>query len=328
MGGFSTNMPDDYVALGFQPGKDSEAVSFYFLKHLSGTGVEIDPDTERVYEGGDGQEVGYSYRKMVKADGALAAAARPYVTGLFGAAVLGRDQATVVVPSTAQGPLVDHFLTPQASIPYMTIEEKWADERVRHTNIVHTGLDVEFEAGSPLKLTTQVIGGGTTYRPLDGEKTPVREAGKPIFYPGASLTLTGAGAGAKITKGKLTFNRGVDDTIQTTGLNREDVIPLTQNTQADLTIKYENSSLWRQAHMGGGTTVPVDLATIGISLTAMRGPHGVQIEQPLLEITGAKVNRLEPDGKTMFLDVAAQSVKGATHPFWMRVRNGATAPYL
>lgn len=321
----STNQPGDYIAIGIQPAKDTEASTFYFLKHLSGSGLEIEPDTERVYEGGDGQEVGFTYRKLVKADGAQVAYARSEWAAIAGALALGRDQATVI--NASQGPLVDHFLTPQASVPYATVEEKWADDRVRHTNVVTTGIDIEFEAGSPLKITTQQIGGGTTFVPVDAEKTPVREGGKPIFYPGASLVIAGA-SGAKVTKGKLTFNRGVDDSLQTTGLGREDVPVLTQNSQADLTIKYENRTLWRHAHMGGGTTVPVDLATIGVSLTALRGAHGLQVEQPLLEITGAKVNRLEPDGKTMFIDIAAQSVKGATYPFWMRVRNGATAPYI
>jgi hypothetical protein len=327
MPGFSTNQPGDYIAFGAQSAKDVEATTFYFLKHLSGSGLEIDPDTQTVREGGDGMEIGYSYRSMVKADGALIAAARPEITGRFGAGVLGSDSPTVVTASTGIGAIVDHFQAPQASVPYHTVEELWADERVRHTNVVFTQLDVEFEAGGPLKLTAQAMGGGTTFRPTDSAKTPVRESGKPLFYPGASLVITGA-SGAKITKGKTSFKRTVDDSIQTTGLGREDVVPLTFDVEADLTVKYEDATLWRRANFGGGTVVPVDLATIALSLTAMRASLGVQVENPLLEVTGAKVNRLDPDGKTMFVDVAARSVKSGTYPFWMRVRNTATTSHL
>ena len=55
----------------------------------------------------------------------------------------------------------------------------------------------------------------------------------------------------------------------------------------------------------------------------------MRCEAPQLHMVGAKPNRLDPDGKTMYIDCAAMSYKGATHSFWSQIRDtvNATAVY-
>src|SRR5512144_2205945 len=89
MPGQSTNQPGNYIAVGLQPSKDTEATTFYFLRHLDGSGFDIDIDEERIREGGDGQEIGTSWRRLVKADGNLVANARPDWAGVALKGVLG-----------------------------------------------------------------------------------------------------------------------------------------------------------------------------------------------------------------------------------------------
>src|ERR1700733_5089313 len=69
--GWSSNRPTDYFALGVQTAVGTEAATFRFPKHLTGSGYEMTPDTADEREGGGGQEIALSYKKMIKADGNL-----------------------------------------------------------------------------------------------------------------------------------------------------------------------------------------------------------------------------------------------------------------
>src|SRR5688572_6544396 len=89
--GRPTNDPSDYFAWGKQSAKDVEATTFTFPKHLDGSGWEIDDENERVREGGDGQEVGLTYRTLVKADPSVAFLARPNQTARAFAYVNGGE---------------------------------------------------------------------------------------------------------------------------------------------------------------------------------------------------------------------------------------------
>jgi hypothetical protein len=321
MPGRATNDPANYIALGKQTAKDVEATTFYYLKHLDGSGFDIDPDIGSERTGGDGQEIGFTYRQMVKADGNLVSYAWPEWVGRALAAVLGQD-----TPSLIVSPLTDHTLVPVASLPYFTVEQKWADINERNTNCKVTSVDIEFEAGKPIKVSAAIVGGGTVWIPT-AVLTPARESGDPLMYPLSSIALTGMATGLKVTKGKISIKRGVDDGIQTVGIAREDVVELNQDYQLDLTCKYEDSLMYKNALFNGGTAVISDLATMGFSLFQAVGSQSMRIDMPLLEISGFKVNRLDPDGKTMYGDLAAQSVKAATVPLWARVRNLATAGF-
>jgi hypothetical protein len=321
MPGRATNDPSNYIAIGRQSAKDTEATTFYFLKHLDGSGFTPEPEVESLREGGDGQEVGVRWRKLVKADGQLVALARTEFTGNILAGVLGAQALT----ATAAGPLADITISPAATLPYHTVDQAWADEQERNTNVVIGNVDIEFEAGMPLRITAGMVGGGTAYRPTQ-LLSPTRETVRPFLYPGASIVIAGASS-AKVTKGKISIKRGLDDTIQTTGLSREDVVPLNQDYDVDLTLKYEDAVLYRRAHYGGGTTIARDLATIGLELFTQQGSHSLRLALPMLEIVGAQVNRLDPDGKTIFADVAAQTVKSATSPMFAVIRRTGTTTF-
>lgn len=325
MAGFSTNNPNDYLCFGHQPGKDTEASTFYFLRHLNGSGFDTTPQVQSVREGGDGQEVGLRYKTMVKTDGQMIAYARPEVTGRLLTAALGLDT-PAAGPTT---PLTDHTISPVATLPYLTIEQKYADERERTTNCKVASLDIDWQAGGPLQLTAAFSSGGTSYRPTDAAKTPVRESGDPLMWPGASVTLGGGASGCKVTKGKVAIKRGMDDTVQTLSLNREDLVELTQDYEVDLTIKYENAALWEYAQYAGagGTVVPQDLATTSIDLFTQQGSQSLRLVAPMLQVADTKLNRLDPDGKTMYYNLTCQSVLGATNPLFAVVRSTATAAF-
>jgi len=115
--GKPTNDPINHLAWGKQSAKGTEATTFRFMKHLDGTGFQVERDIQREREGGDGQEVGLSYVSLVKADGAMQSNARGNYQGRSNAAVLGADG----VASAAVASLAHHTSYPAASLPYFTI---------------------------------------------------------------------------------------------------------------------------------------------------------------------------------------------------------------
>jgi hypothetical protein len=332
--GRPTNEPTNYFALGKQTAKDSEATTFTFLRHLDGTGFEADEDVESIREGGDGQEVGLRYKTGISADGAAVANYRPEIGARLLAWTLGADTAGAPagVGSTASGVANEHLATPTSSIPYLTAEQFWADKVERAPNTQLTGLDIEFEAGRPLKLTAQEISGGSHYaRLVASAQTTVRETGPPFMYPGASVVLLGV-AGAKMSKGKISISRGVDDSIRTTGLNREDVVALNFDVAVEGTIKYESATtLYDIQNYGGagGTQIPIDLAT-GALVIAQNFGSGtnvryMEIGVNQMHFTAARVNKLDPDGKTMWIDFTAAGYRAATYQVYAKTLIASTA---
>lgn len=313
--GFPTNDPQNYIAFGKQSALDTDATTFHFCKHLDGSGWDADDDTDRIREGGDGQNVGLSYRTIVRADGNLVALARSNTAGRLWAAVLGSDSiATAGVASLAR-----HTAVPVASLQYFTFEQRAADTVERALNCQITSLACEGEAGKPWKYTAAFLNGGTvTFRDVASQLTPARQTDKPFFYPNGSYQFDGAGSYATdITKWKVEVTRGVDDGIQTTGLNRADLVPLNFDVNIDATIKYTSKDFYRKIQYSSGSNIPVNLATGSIDFTQYQqvltasgvfGSAQHRIVVPILEWLDVKLNRLDPDGKTMYMDVVGANI--------------------
>lgn len=324
MPGRSTNEPSNYLAFGFQSSQTAEATTFHFLRHLDGSGADIDEQVESVREGGDGQEVGLRYKTAVTFDGSMVHNARPEISARLDAAALGSDTAGALPgnASGASGVANAHTARPTSFLPYMTIDQLWADVLERGIGAQITGMTVEFEQGRPLKVTHEFLTGGSSYRrPTASALTPTRETGQPFMYPGASVIFEGAGASGvntKMTKGKITVTRNLDGDIRTTGLNREDVVGQTMDVSVEGTLKYESAStLYDPVHYQvGGSQIPFDLATGAFRLTSRFG-SGTQVREKTYGVnqfhyTQARVNKLDPEGKTMYIDFAGQGYKGAT----------------
>lgn len=323
--GHATNEGSNYFALGLQPNKDTEAASFYFLRHLSGSGLEVDTQVEAIKEGGDGQEVGLRYKVAFSMDGAAIANGRPeWAVRAFSWAL---GAATAVTPpvglgGNASGVAQLYTSYAVASQPYLTADQGYADqvERVRAAQI--TELTIEGETGRPMKITTNIIGGGTPYAPTTA-LTPTRETGQPFFYPGGSYVISQA-SGAKMTKYAAKFSRQSDADIRTTQIYREDIIPLAFDAELSGTLKYEDAGLYDLAQYDASKLfVANDLPTMAFqavqSFGAGTNQRFMEINFPVLQITAAKVNKLDPDGKTMYIDFTAAGIKGATYQVFTRV---------
>jgi len=314
--GRPTNEPANYFAFGNQSAKDTEATTFHFPKHLDGSGFEVDIQFDSIREGGDGQEVGLRYKKFITADGQLIVNSRSGVAARLWAGVLGAD----TVGTGAAASIARHTAAPAASLPYFTVEQAHGPNLERTTNNVFTSLRLEGEAGMPWKLTAAFINGGTvSFRNVASALTPARETQKPAFYPNGCYMIDGlASYATDLTKWSVEVNRNVDDNIQTTGLQRDDVVPLNFDVNVDATVKLTSRELYRSVIYSGGSSIPVTFPTGSLDLTqivSIATGFGSCIQRvvcPLIEWVDAKVNKLDPDGKTVYVDLVGMGIKSAT----------------
>lgn len=313
-----TNDASNYLAFALQSAKDVDGTTFYFMKHLDGSGFDTSTDVSSERVGGSGREIGLRYRTKVTADGQSVAYAQPdqVARQLVHALGLGTDS---VGASLAQpfGPLAywTHNINSGGSqLPYVTYEQAWADEVERVTNGITKSLKFEGEAGKPVKVTEAIITGGTSYAGRTAQ-APTRESGFPIMVPGGSVAITATGAltagvGAtslQLTKWSLEVANTLDEAIQTVSLFREDVTWLDQDFNLDGTFKYINSDFWNAVNYGGATQVPTGLLTSGQFTFFSQTPSGTSLKLfcPFVEFPAVKVNRLDPDGKTIYIDYTA-----------------------
>jgi hypothetical protein len=336
--GKPTNEPANYFAFGVQSAVNVEATTFYFTKHLNGSGFAVDNDVKAERIGGGGREIGLIYKTKVTADGSLVTYGWPDGTGRLLAAALGEDETTVLVAtSNAAEELVKHHISSgSATLPYLTMDQTWADETERTTNCLISELKIEGEQGEPLKFTAPFISGGSvTVRA--SALTPAREAGTPFMYPGASAAVqvyTAAAGGkatsSELTKFSVTVKNTLDETIQTLALTRTDVVWETVDFNVDGTLKYTDHNIWNQVNYAGGSQVNIALATGSFDFFAAQSSsasESIHINLGVLQFASVKVNKLDPDGKTMLLDFTAMTQAGPSDAIWCDVITRATGLY-
>jgi len=332
-----TNDPTNYLSFALQSAKDVDGTTFYHTKHLDGSGfdVAIAQSSERV--GGSGREVGLRYRTKVTADGQYVVYAQPDVLGRILATALGADTVTAG-PSNASLQLYNHTIVSGASgLPYQTVEQGWADEVERTTNCLLSDVKLEGEAGRPVKVSVQFVSGGTPHTQV-AALTPVREGGFPLMVPGASVAIIAsggltAGLGAsslQVTKWSAEIKNTLDDAIQTVALNREDVLWLAADYELDGTFKYINKDFWNSVQYSGGVQVGTGFLTSGqfIFYTATPSNTAMTLNAPFVEFTGLKVNRLDPDGKTMYIDFTAATRNIGSQALICTVVSPAATSYM
>ena len=338
-----TNDPSNYFAVGIQSAKDVEATTFYFTKHLDGTGYDVEPEIASERIGGGGKEVALRYKTGIKADGQLVQYGWPDGTGrtLAWTGLIDGAQ-TNQYAATTSGALTLHFLhSGGTQLSYLTIDQAWADNVERTSNGVITDLKLELQAGHPFKYTLQFISAGTP-RVATQALVPVREGGGPYMVPGASAVIEvhggaeGAPANAtssELTKASIEIKNTVDEAIRTLQLQRNDVTWENVDYTVTGTLKYTDAKVWRQVQFAGGSLGNFAfLATGAVTLFSRplfpaQASNSLELVFPMLEFSDAKVNRLDPDGKTMYLDFTSMNVANATYSFYANVITGATASY-
>ena len=340
--GKPTNEPANYFAFGRQASINTEATVFYFTKHLSGTGFDVQTDFKAERIGGGGREVGLIYKTMVKADGSLVTYGWPDGVARMFTAALGTDNVSILATTgTGATVVAKHVITPGApTLPYLTMEQNYADETERTFNCLVSELKVEGMQGQPVKFTMPFISGGTVEAVAPRTVSPARETGTPFMYPGASAALevvaqeysegVGKPTTSELTKFAFTIKNTLDESIQTLALTRTDAVWENVDFNLDGTIKYVDRKMWNAVNYFGGSNVSISLATAQFTFFAVQSSsatYSMGLRVPILVIGSSKVNRLDPDGKTMYMDFSGLTQAGPTSAVIAEITTGATAAY-
>jgi hypothetical protein len=315
---FSSADPRNYIALARQANADTEATTgFKFLKYLGGSGVNIEDDNESIYEGGDGQDQGLHYRSRVRPDGSIELYARPDAFTFLSAWALG--SAAALGTSDAVGTSI---FVPNATIPALTYEQAFAGgNQIERVNAAYlTGWQVEGEAGAPWRMTLPVVGGGTPYF-RDGAASalsPVLESGDPAMYAGGAYLIVPSSNGTLATsldvrRFSVNFARNVDDDLFTNQPFRRKVVALSRSLEVTFQVIFQDASLYKMVRWGGGSVIAANLATGAFrARRELAASQAMQIDVPNLRYTGLEINRLDPDGQTVVMDVSAMGVRAGT----------------
>lgn len=310
--GYSSNDPRAYFALARQSAVNVEAMTgFKFIKFLGDSGLDLAIETESIYEGGDGQDVGLVYKSKVKPDGQINAYARIDTWTYLSAWVLGSG----AVLGTGVG-IGTSIFVPNATVPYLTVEQAWGggNQIDRAMDAILTGMTVEGEAGMPWRLSVPFVGGGTAYY-RDGSASglsPALESGDPAMYAGGAYLIDGA-TSLDVRRFTYTFARQVDDDLFTTSPYRRKVIPLSRSVELTMQVIWQDQAYWKNIQYGGGSQIPFALATGAFHAERqLTASQLIALDIPNLRYTNVSVNSLEPDGQTMVLDISAMGVKAGT----------------
>lgn len=322
---YSSNDPADYLAIGKQSARGTEATTFKFVKYLTG-GVNIAQAAQTIFEGGDGQDPGLVYKSTVKPDGNFDAYGRVDTWNYLTAWAMGSG---IAVASTAA--VASHCYVPNSTVPLLTIEQAigGGNQIDRVTDAIISGLTVDGQEGMPWKLSVPFIGGGTVYgrNGTASALSATLETGDPVMYAGGAYLIDGA-TNLDITQFSFGFTRSVDDNLFTVSPFRRAVVPLTRAYTLTFNVIYESPSLYQKILYGaaGGTISPFNLATGAFHAERiLTASQMVSIDVPLLRYTDVQVNALEPNGQTMILSVTAQPLKGATSVVQLRTNTTAQA---
>jgi hypothetical protein len=254
------------------------------------------------------------------------------------ALALGQDTVTAGPSQGTGNPYYStHYLASgQSQIPYFSAAQQWADEVETVTNGLVSSLKLEGQAGHPVKTTVQFVTGGTPVG-QQAALVPTRESSFPIMVPGGSVAIVtnpynagSIGASSlQITKWTFEIKNQLDDNIQTVQLQREDVLWLNADYDVEGTFKYINDAFWNQITYGGGSTVPTGLLNNGQFFFYSQTPsaQSAQVFLPFIEFPAMKVNRLDPDGKTMYIDFTASTRNIGTQSVQATIISGASTSY-
>lgn len=312
---WSSSDPRNYLAVGQQPARGTEATTFTFVKYNAESGFEVEQEFEVEPEAGDGQNDGLAYKTFVKADPQAVGNLRPDIFTKLSAWVLGSQ---IAPPSVGAAAVATHVFTPNATVPYLTIEQAYLGGNTidRVVDVLAKSLTISGEAGKPWKYSAEFIGGGTVYgrNGAASALTATYEDNGPYKFAGGAYLVDGATT-LDIEKFEYKFERVLDEDLFTTSPFRRAVVALKQKVSLDSTFIVEDDDLYQKVKYGaaGGTTIPVNLSTGAFAAQSIgQSSQMARIDIPLLYHVDAKLNRLDPDAKTVKIDLVSMGVKGAT----------------
>lgn len=327
---FSSADPNAYVALAIQSAQGTPQATpakWRFAKYSQGNSFAVTPAVVDLREGGDGLEIGVAYKSGIEVSGQIVCYPRPEFLG----------QALALIPGGAtwlgaSDPAVHRFHTNHASHP-------WSSMQVAHpgTDLVQLLSDVRFtgytllgRAGMPWQLTMPfraITIGASSGIALVPSYTPQEEF---FLYHGNPSYLIDGVADSTIESISIQLALGIEP-LQAQSVYL-DTIPV-QNRKIDVQItrRYQDATLWKKIHLGGGVAATTSVATGALSVLNQFGAGAslkyFKTDLGLLSYRNNVLTELNPDGQTIKETVSAVALKTASAGLVHELRNAHASAY-
>lgn len=326
---FSSADPLAFLGIGMQSGLGTPQTTpskFRFLRYLT-SNVDVNLTAVDLREGGDGLDYGFTYKQKQVVRGQLAFNIRPEGVGqALALAIGGATWDGGSLPAA-------HTFAPVASYPWFTLAGQHPGSSLQYfvSDAKFSGFTLDLVGGQPWKLTLPFI--GINHGASMNIAATANDAGvDPLLYHYSPTYVLNGVADTDITEIHISGAYGLDE-IQTQAIVLDELPILNRNFSVSLVRRYENPGLWEQVYYGAsGNTVPTQsVATGSLRAAAAYGAAGtlrqLDIQMPLISFRNNAFSAIDPDGKTVYEQIDATILKGATSPLIAYLKNAHASPY-
>ncbi|MFS8639594.1 MAG: hypothetical protein LOD90_02060 [Symbiobacteriaceae bacterium] len=317
-----------YIGVGKQTDKGTATGPTHFVPYTDATNMSPEQEIERVRFGaGAGAEFpAFAYKSQFRPDGEFATFARPDITALLFALLLGSDTVSGSGPYT-------HTIKPSApgDLPWCSIEESIAGvvrRRIQDCRIQQ--ITVRGEAGQPIVLEVAYL--GITEAEVTAS-TESYETDDPFMFWQGTYTLDGADISGVITQFELTVQNIFDDGDQAADIVRADIPLIHRDLEGTVTVKFEDASWFKRAYYGGpsGTAPSPEVYKGGIHISQTYGSgaglRSLDIDIPSVGLISSVVELDPSSTDSQEYQISFGGLKGADDFITVTVTNGKPTAY-
>lgn len=318
-----------YIGVGKQAAKGMAAAPTHFVPYTDATNMSPEQEVERVRFGaGAGAEFpSFAYKSAFRPDGEFATFARPDITALLFALLLGSDTVSGVGPYA-------HTIKPSdpGDLPWCSIEQSIAGvvrRRIQDCRIQQ--ITVRGEAGQPIVLEVAYL--GITEAEVAEATVESYEADDPFMFWQGVYRLDGVDVSGAITQFEITVSNVLDDADQAADIVRADIPLMQRDLEGSVTVKFEDAGWFKRAFYGGpaGTAPAPDVYKGAIHISQTYG-SGADLRSLAIDIPSVGLIRsvveLDPSSNdSQEYQISFGGIKGADDFITVTVTNGKQTAY-
>ena len=227
-----------YLGVAIQATKGTALAPSKFIKYNGGTTMTPEITFEQYNEGGDSQYPGVTLKERHNPNGDFELLARPAITGLLFAGLLGKDT------TTGEAAPYTHTIIPEdpADMPWLTIERSIAGkiiERVKDARI--TEMQISGEAGKPITISA-TYQGLTSGLEAAEQETITYESNMPFIFWQGTYTADSVNVSSDITEFEITITNVFDEDEQHSEIVRGDMTLIRREISASFSYKANDTN--------------------------------------------------------------------------------------
>jgi hypothetical protein len=260
MAGISGNQA--YVGVGVQVAGKGVSADIAFKNPFTGGNFQPVKAMEHLSETDSNRDQGVTYVQKLSSAGAPEMYVRDDSLVAYAVGVLGE------IDTDDNNPNYVHEITPGNSLPYLTLYRNVGPDLFEKAiDCVVNSLTIKAEAGQPLKVTANIMGGNMVLDDEDPDDTLDITAAAPYYYMEGAITL-GGGATSLVKSFEVTVENNVVEQL-TDDYVPYDHAPGKREVSVSFDMIFEDLSQYNKFHYGAA----VDNAVAASYTTALAGSN-------------------------------------------------------